>query len=109
MYKPVASTSKKLVSVPLTLRLLVPSPSSVISMSATLMRVVVLVFSAMVWVVFFRVTALGGWLLRARVNTRGFACPVYPAAVLLKVTLRLDPSKGAKVVKVRVPSVTGRV
>lgn len=40
-------------------------------------------------------------------NARELACPVYPAARVVNTTLRLESSKGARVVKVSVANAKG--
>jgi hypothetical protein len=59
MYKPLLSTSKAPASDPVTDRLLVPRPSSVIATSATLSRAAVLAFSAIVITLLVSATAVG--------------------------------------------------
>ena len=61
MYSPVPATSKNAASGPVTVSAFVPSPSSVTATSATLIRVAVLVFSAIASIWLFSVTPVGAW------------------------------------------------
>ena len=65
MYKPLLSTSKKPASAPLTDRLFMPRPSSVMATVATLIRDAVMVFSTIdvTWLV--RAIAVGARLAAA--------------------------------------------